>query len=154
MLRGRSLRTKLTIIMIVVSSMTLGTAVLGIVIVDHLATKMNSLLAERVPLSRCSEQAMLASAEASIAMHKAREIEDPADTEELADLQGQLQDCMIRFDMFVQAMICGSESDEFRSRAGGADLRRLDACRLERHDDGEAGIGSRSESSRKGRCRF
>jgi signal transduction histidine kinase/DNA-binding response OmpR family regulator len=119
MLRGRSLRTKLTIIMLVVSSLTLGTAVLGIIIVDHLAAKMNSLLAERVPLSRCSEQAMLASAEASIAMHKAREIENPADTEELADLRGQLQDCMIRFDMFVQAMICGSESDVFRGRAGG-----------------------------------
>ena len=119
MLKGRSLRTKLTLIMVVVSSLTLGTAVFGMVIIDHLAANMNSLLAERIPLSRCSEEAMLASAQASIAMHKAREIEDPADTEALADLEGQLRDCMIRFDMFVQAMVCGSESDAFRTRAGG-----------------------------------
>ena len=119
MLRGSSLRTKLTLIMLLVSSLTLGTAVLGLVIIDHLAANIDSLLAEQVPLSRCSEEAMLASAQASIAMHKAREIDDPADTEQLADLEGQLRDCMIRFDMFVHAMVYGSESDAFRARAGG-----------------------------------
>ena len=119
MLRGRSLRTKLALIMLVVSSLTLGTALFGLVVIDHLAANMNSLLAEQVPLSRCSEEAMLASAQASIAMHKAREIDSPSDMEQLADLEGQLRDCMIRFDMFVQAMICGSEGDAFRKRAGG-----------------------------------
>ena len=116
---SRSLRTKLTLIMLLVSSLTLATAVLGMLIIDHLAANMNSLLAERVPLSRCAEEAMLASAQAAIAMHKAQETEEPEDSETLADLEGQLRDCMIRFDMFVQAMICGSESDAFQTRAGG-----------------------------------
>jgi methyl-accepting chemotaxis protein len=105
--------------MVIISSLTLATAVFGIAAIDRLAHTTDEALAEHIPLSRCAEQAALAVSQATVTLNQGRMVRDPEKLNELRALEGKLAQSMIRFDMFVKAMIWGSESEAFRKSCGG-----------------------------------
>ncbi len=119
MIKRRGIRTKLMIIMVVISSLTLATTVFGIWVIDRMAHTADEMLAEFIPLSRCSEQALLAVSQGSVYLNKGRMVRDPERMDDIRILEGELRQSMIRFDMFVKAMIWGSESKAFRQSCGG-----------------------------------
>ncbi|MCH5374322.1 MAG: hypothetical protein JJ992_10110, partial [Planctomycetes bacterium] len=116
------LRAKLLIIMLAVSSLTFGTAVFGIVMIDGLAGTANTVLDEYVPLSRCAEQSLLAVTEASVSLNKVQQIQNPEEFDQLRVQEGGFRRSIVRFDMFIRAMLWGSNSRAFRQGHGGLTL--------------------------------
>jgi signal transduction histidine kinase/DNA-binding response OmpR family regulator len=116
---GNSIKTKLIFIMVVVSALTLATAAFGMFMVHRVARTTDAMLSRYYPWSRCAEQALLAVVQGSDCVNKARLVEDPAQADRVRELEGEFQQSMIRFDMFINAIIWGSESEAFRRSSGG-----------------------------------
>jgi len=102
------------IIMLVVSSLAVATAVFGIVVINHLAGTANKVLDEYIPSSRCSEQALLAVSQGSVCLHQGRLVREPKRSQEIRDIEIRFRRSMVRFDMFINAMKWGSESEAFK----------------------------------------
>ena len=115
----RGIRAKLTIIMLLVASLALAVALFAIMMIDRLAQANESILADYVPLSRCSEQALLAVSQGSVSLNKAQMIQDVEKMDGIRALEGELRRSMIHFDMFINAMVWGSQSEAFRRSYGG-----------------------------------
>ena len=110
---------KLTGIMLLVASMALAIALFGIAMIDRLARASESALDQHLPLSRCSEQALLAVSQGSVCLNRVRMAQDPGDMQEIPAIEGAFRRSMINFDMFIKAMIWGSGSEAFRRSYGG-----------------------------------
>ena len=118
--RRKSIQARLVLIMFAVASLALGTAIFGVVTINRLAATMRSALSEKIPLARCAEQALLAVAEGSSSLHKACNIEDPAQIEQFTGYASRFQASANRFDMFIHAIVWGSEEEAFRRRLEGS----------------------------------
>ncbi len=110
---------KLSGIMVLVASMALAIALFGIAMIDRLARASESALDHHLPLSRCSEQALLAVSQGSVCLNRVRMIQNPDDMQEIRVIEGKVHRSMINFDMFIKAMIWGSQSEAFRRSYGG-----------------------------------
>jgi signal transduction histidine kinase/DNA-binding response OmpR family regulator len=119
MFRNIGLRTKLIVIMAVVSSLTLGTAVFGIRMIDRVSSTADSVLAKYMPYSRCAEQALLSVTQGSVCLNQARRIDGLEEIVEIWSLEEEFQDHMDSFEMYVKAIAWGSESDAFRQTNDG-----------------------------------
>ncbi len=119
MFRFHGISARLNMIMLLVSLLALAVAGFAIVVIQSLAANNEQVLHQYEPLSRCAEQALLSLSEGTVHLHQARMIRDPNAVDELRKLEGDFQRSMIRFDMFINAMIHGSETPEFHTSSGG-----------------------------------
>ena len=94
----------------------------GVVRIRHLADTSTAVLEERMPLLRCSEEALLAMTAGSGALDKVWPLRDPVELGKVRALEEQFRESVIVFEMFTNAMIWGSESEAFRY-SSGAGLR-------------------------------
>ncbi|HID24403.1 MAG TPA: hybrid sensor histidine kinase/response regulator, partial [Planctomycetaceae bacterium] len=127
MLARRGIRAKLMIIMVIVASLTFGTASFGIVMINRLARTTHAVLEQYVPYSRCCEQALLTVAHNSLCLNKLRLLKRPDDLHQLDQLRVQLRQNTIRFNMFMKAMIWGTESEPFTRSDDGLLLSQWEA---------------------------
>ncbi|MCM8794372.1 MAG: diguanylate cyclase [Candidatus Omnitrophica bacterium] len=118
----RSIRIKLLAILSLVSALVFVLAIFSITTLDRVARTADSIVSKRVPLSRCSHEAILAVASGVNIMEQALLVQDPDKMETIRHLEGQFRETMITFDMFTKAMIWGSESPAFKRSAGGLTL--------------------------------
>ena len=131
MVKIHGITVTLTGIMLLVASLALAIAVFGIVMINHLARTGESALNEYLPLSRCSEQALLAVSQGTVYLNRAHMIQNPEDMDQIRIIEGELRRSMINFDMFIKAMIWGSQSEAFQRSCGGLTRAEWERSRLE-----------------------
>jgi len=132
MFSSDSIRGKLIFTMIVVASLALLTATFGAWMINRLSYTAETVLERYVPYSRCCEQALLTVAENSVILNKLRLLRPGAPEEPFRELESQLQRNTNRFDMFMKAMIWGSESEPFSRAKGGLLLSQWEAERWQK----------------------
>ncbi|MFH1563597.1 MAG: ATP-binding protein [Nitrospirota bacterium] len=118
----RSIRIKLLAILVLISILMIALVIFGINRIDRVARTASSIMVERIPLYRCSEQAILAATHGASCMDKAILIQNTEEMDEFTILEGQFRETIITFDMFIKAMIWGSEGEAFRMSSGGLTL--------------------------------
>lgn len=110
---------KLTGIMLLVASLALAISIFGIAMINRLARASELALDEYLPLSRCSEQALLAVSQGSVDVNRGHMVQNPDDMEQIRIIEGEFRQSMINFDMFIKAMVWGSRSEAFQHSYGG-----------------------------------
>ena len=115
----KSIKLKILSVLVGLSLLTVALALFGILKIRQLAETSSSVISERIPLSRCSEEAQAALFSGAGIINKAQLVQNPQDTDKVVALEGQLREAAINFDMFMNAMIWGSESEAFRNSYAG-----------------------------------
>ncbi len=123
MARRWGVGAKLTRIMVLVAGLTLATALFGVVMIHRLADTAENVMAESFPMSRCAEQALLAVSQAATSLSEAQLVQDPEQSDELRTVEGSLRRHLITFDMFIKAMLWGSQNEAFAGTSGGLALQ-------------------------------
>ena len=114
-----TIRLKALGILTLLSVLVFALVMAGVIGLGRVTRAMNLVVAERVPIFRSSEQARLAVVSGAGYMDRALRIQDPERLDEVRVLEGRFGETMVDFDMFIKAMIWGSESEEFRNSSGG-----------------------------------
>jgi PAS domain S-box-containing protein len=105
--------------MLAVSGLTFAMAIFGIIMIGKVSKTSNLILADRLPIVRCSEEAQLAILNGENFMNKALLVQNPEEIDKLTIIEGQFRNTIINFDMFIKAMVWGSDSDVFKNSSGG-----------------------------------
>ena len=114
-----SVRYKLLAILTFILMLMSALAIFGITRIDRVAQTANLMTTHRLPINGCSENARLALVSGASYMDRVLLIQSPEEAGNIRVLEGQFRASMIDFDMFIKAMIWGSESEEFRKSSGG-----------------------------------
>lgn len=115
----KSVKTKILAVLISLSLLTFVLAFFGIYNINRVSRTSNLVIEERIPLARCAEQAQLAGLSGVNVMHEALSVQDPEDLDRVFQLEGKIREDQINFDMYVHAIIWGSESEAFKNSSGG-----------------------------------
>ena len=115
----KSVKTKILAVLIGLSLLTFILAFFGIYNINRVSRTSNLVIEERIPLARCAEQAQIAGLSGVTVMNEALAVQDPEDLDRVFQLEGEIREDQINFDMFVHAMIWGSESEAFKNSSGG-----------------------------------
>jgi len=115
----KSIRSKILSILILISSLTFVVALLGILMMNKVARRAHAVITERVPLTHCAEEAQLAILSGRNILNQVLIVQDSEELNEIRNLEGRFRDAIINFDMFIRAMIWGSESEAFKRASGG-----------------------------------
>lgn len=115
----RSIKIRLSAILIFIAALVFALAESGIVCIDHITGAVASVSAERLPLVRCSKEALMAVASGASYLDKTLLLQDAADGDEIRRMEMRFSASIITFDMFLKAIIWGSESPAFRASSGG-----------------------------------
>jgi len=115
----KSVKTKILAVLISLSLLTFILAFIGIFNINRVSRTSNSVIEERIPLARCAEQAQIAGLSGVNIMNEALAVQDPEELDKVFQLEGRIREDQINFDMFIRAMIWGSESEAFKNSSGG-----------------------------------
>lgn len=115
----RSIKIRLSAILIFITALVFTLAESGIICINNIAGTVSSVSAESLPLVRCSKEALMAVASGASYLDKALLIQDAAETDKIRRLEMAFSASIITFDMFVKAIVWGSESPQFRTSTGG-----------------------------------
>jgi len=114
-----TLRSKILIVLMSVSLLTFIIAIFGIIGVNHVARTANETINVRMPLMKCSKQAQIAVFSESSNIYQILLIKTYDEIDKIRMFEGRLRESLITFDMYIKAIIFGSESEAFQSSSGG-----------------------------------
>ncbi len=114
-----SVRSKLLTILVLISALIFALAIFAVTRISRVARTANLIIAERVPIELCAQHAQLAVVSGAGYVDKILLIQNYEEVDEIRALEGGFRETMIEFDMFIKAMLWGSESDAFKNSSGG-----------------------------------
>ena len=114
-----TLRSKILIVLMSVSLLTFIIAIFGIIGVDYVARTANETINARMPLMKCSKQAQIAVFSESSNIYQILLIKTYDEIDKIRMFEGRFRESLITFDMYIKAIIFGSESEAFQSSSGG-----------------------------------
>ena len=117
-----SIRSKLSVVLLTISLLIVILAMVTNNEIDRMGQAANSIIADRIPVFKCSQEAMLAATLGADLVHSALSIDNPEEIEEIRIIEGEFREKIISFDMFSKAVIWGSESQAFKASSGGLTL--------------------------------
>ncbi len=103
----------------VILTLMFAMAIVAISKINQVAETANIVIDERVPLTTCCEKAQLAVVFGAGCLDKVLLIRNPEEMDNIRNLEGLFRETMIDFDMYIKAMIWGSESEAFKRLSGG-----------------------------------
>ena len=115
----KSLRSKLLTTLIIASLLTVALAIFGIVGINHVARTANMTIDERLPIMKCGMRAQNAILLGSSITDQVLLIQKYDDIDKIRILEGKFRNSLILFDMYIKAIILGSESNAFKRSSGG-----------------------------------
>ncbi len=114
-----TLRSKILIVLMSVSLLTFILAIFGIIGVNYVARTANETIDARMPLMKCSKQAQIAVFSESSNIYQILLIKTYDEIDKIREFEGHLRESLITFDMYIKAIIFGSESEAFQNSSGG-----------------------------------
>jgi signal transduction histidine kinase/CheY-like chemotaxis protein/HPt (histidine-containing phosphotransfer) domain-containing protein len=102
-----------------VSLLTFILAIFGIVGVHYVARTANETIDARMPLMKCSKQAQIAVFSESSNIYQILLTKTYDEIDKIRVFEGRLRESLITFDMYIKAIIFGSESEAFQNSSGG-----------------------------------
>lgn len=114
-----TLRSKILIVLMSVSLLTFIIAIFCIIGVDYVARTANETINARMPLMKCSKQAQIAVFSESSNIYQILLIKTYDEIDKIRMFEGRFRESLITFDMYIKAIIFGSESEAFQSSSGG-----------------------------------
>lgn len=115
----KSLRLKVMVMMCILAVPLLVFIFLFVTQMRMEAGRYQDILHREASIHQAAQQTINAAQVASQAIYKAIAINDPKQNQEMLRLGKVFQGAMINFELFLEALIHGSESDEFRSSKNG-----------------------------------
>ncbi|MGD2029439.1 MAG: ATP-binding protein, partial [Desulfobacterales bacterium] len=115
----KTLRSKILTTLMIASLLTVALAIFGIAGVNHVAKTANMTINERMPIMECSMRAQNAILLGSSIIDQVLSVQQYDDIDKIRVLEGKFRNSLITFDMYIKAIIHGSESNEFKKSSGG-----------------------------------
>jgi len=115
----KTLRSKILTTLLIASLLTIVLAIFGIVGVNHVARTANMTINERMPIMECSMRAQNAILLGSSIIDQVLLVQQYDDIDKIRILEGKFRNSLIIFDMYIKAIILGSESNAFKKSSGG-----------------------------------
>lgn len=115
----KTLRSKILTTLMIVSLLTVALAIFGIVGVNHIAGTANTTINERMPIMKCGMRAQNAILLGSSITDQVLLVQEYDDIDKIRILEGKFRNSLITFDMYIKAIILGSESNAFKKSSGG-----------------------------------
>ena len=115
----KTLRSKILTTLMIVSLLTVALAIFGIAGVNHVAKTANMMINERMPIMECSMRAQNAILLGSSIIDQVLSVQQYDDIDKIRILEGKFRSSLILFDMYIKAIIHGTESNEFKQSSGG-----------------------------------
>ncbi len=116
----QSIRTQALLFSLGVSFLVLVLACIGLIGLNRIARAEEAVRADAIPALKCVYEAGLALKDGQIISARALiEARTPAEVDEIRQYEAQFKETMPLFEMYVKAMIWGSESDAFARSSGG-----------------------------------
>lgn len=120
----QSLRAKVVLMMIVLAIPLLTFIALFIVQMRIEAERFQRILIEDASIHKAAQETINAAQISSQALYKAVSVKDPRSLEDVLALGKVFQGAMINFELYMQALIYGSETEEFRTSKEGLNYQQ------------------------------
>ncbi|MGD8893079.1 MAG: response regulator [Desulfobacterales bacterium] len=115
----KTLGSKILTTLIIASLLSLVLAIFGILGVNHVARTANMTINQRMPIMECSMRAQNAILLGSSIIDQVLLLQQYDDIDKIRILEGKFRNSLIIFDMYIKAIILGSESNAFKKSSGG-----------------------------------
>jgi len=115
----KTLGSKILTTLIIASLLSIVLAICGILGVNHVARTANMTINQRMPIMKCSMRAQNAILLGSSIIDQVLLLQQHDDIDKIRILEGKFRNSLIIFDMYIKAIILGSESNAFKKSSGG-----------------------------------
>ena len=115
----KTLRSKIMMVLMSASLLMIILAIFGIFGVNKVARTANVTIDERVPLMKCSKYCQIAVLLEDAIIDKVLLTQEYEEINNIRILEGRLREGIITFDMYIKAIMLGSESSAFKNSSGG-----------------------------------
>jgi len=126
----RGIRQKLAAIFLLFSILGCSLVFFGITRINHVSEHAHRVMAERIPLSRAAEEAILSLTQGAATIDRVLLIGRLEEIEKINALEAEFKESVLVFSTFIKAMIWGSETEAFLQSAGGRTLAQWERMGL------------------------